>query len=658
MRAARQTPPARALLTTSIALVSMVYLAACGGVAPQDASPTTPTTPSSDPSGKTPGSGPSGGPGWLPSDATAASVPAAAPDADAEHRSEDDRALQAASPAPAMAPAESKSKADRASRQGASAYVEETVDLGVEGAGYGGGGTARIGGTGAGTGRLAGLSSRRARKLRPASRHHGQPTAVATGAPSNFNTEAYEHEPANDFHHVEDRPLSTFSVDVDTAAYANLRRFLLEGRRPPADAVRIEEMLNYFDYTYPVPKGDSPFSVSTEVGAAPWQPAHRLVRIGLKGRPLDQADTPARNLVFLLDVSGSMMRPDKLPLLKRGMEMLVDNLREQDRVAIVVYAGASGLVLPSTPGNHRSVIRDAIARLQAGGSTNGAAGIELAYRVARDNFVTGGINRVILATDGDFNVGVTSRGALVRMIEKRRQSGTFLTVLGFGRGNLKDSTMEGLADKGNGNYAYIDSEAEARKVLVREVGGTLVTIAKDVKLQVEFNPLVVSSYRLIGYENRRLAARDFNDDSKDAGEIGAGHTVTALYEVVPRATTGGDREVDGLRYQHDRALTEAAKSHELATVKLRYKHPQGRRSQLHAVPIVDRGLSLQDSSGSLRFAAAVAGFGMVLRGSPHRGDVTLAQLASLARGAQGRDPHGERGQLLDLMAAAGRLGLR
>ena len=348
-----------------------------------------------------------------------------------------------------------------------------------------------------------------------------------------FHTEGYDHLDENPFRRVSADPLSTFSIDVDTASYANMRRFLNTGEMPPAGAIRIEEMINYFRFDYPKPAGDAPFSITTELAVCPWNTKHRLALIGLQGREIPEDDASPRNLVFLIDVSGSMMPPDKLALVRTAMRMLTDVLTARDRVAIVVYAGASGLVLPSTPGDQKATVHRAIAELEAGGSTNGGEGITLAYRIAKEHFIKGGVNRVVLATDGDFNVGVTSQDELVRLIEEQRASGVFLSVLGVGTGNVKDSMMEKLADKGNGNYAYLDSLHEARKVLVREAGSTLVTIAKDVKIQVEFNPAAVSAYRLIGYENRMLKNEDFNDDKKDAGEIGAGHSVTALYEIVP-----------------------------------------------------------------------------------------------------------------------------
>ena len=470
------------------------------------------------------------------------------------------------------------------------------------------------------------------------------------------NTEAYANIEENGFFAADRAPLSTFSIDVDTASYSNVRRFLNDGRLPPADAVRVEEMINYFDYDYAAPKGDVPFSVAAETGPCPWNDKHRLVHIGLQGREIQADRLPPRNLVFLLDVSGSMNSPSKLPLLKSALNMLTDQLRPSDKVAIVVYAGASGLVLPPTSGANADRIRDALSRLKSGGSTNGGAGIELAYRVARDSFQRGGINRVILATDGDFNVGTTNQGDLVRLIERERESGVFLTVLGFGTGNVKDSTMESLADKGNGNYAYIDSAAEARKVLVEEAGATLVTIAKDVKIQVEFNPTQVQAYRLIGYENRVLRAEDFNDDAKDAGEIGAGHTVTALYEIVPPGADTQAPKVDPLRYQKSAPPTAAAASSgELMTVKVRYKAPDGNASQLISMPVRDTGESLQGTSANFRFSAATAAFGMLLRSSDHRGATSWAMVRTLASGSRGGDPHGYRREFLQLVDVAARL---
>jgi Ca-activated chloride channel family protein len=468
------------------------------------------------------------------------------------------------------------------------------------------------------------------------------------------DTEAYAYRKDNGFLGARENPLSTFSIDVDTAAYANVRRFLNDGQRPPADAVRIEEMINYFPYRYQPPTGQVPFSANLEVASAPWAPEHRLVRIGLKGREISDAARPSANLVFLLDVSGSMHSANKLPLVKQSLRLLVDKLRADDRVAIAVYAGASGLALPSTPVSRKADILDAIDRLEAGGSTNGAMGIQLAYDIAKANFVPSGVNRVILATDGDFNVGVTSEGELVRLIEEKAKSGVFLSVLGFGMGNLKDSTLESLADKGNGNYAYIDSLAEAKKTLVEQAGGTLVTIAKDVKIQVEFNPAQVQAYRLIGYENRLLAKEDFNNDKVDAGEIGAGHTVTALYEVVPVGVEMAEAvgNVDALKYQKLEqgagSREQGAVSPELLTVKVRYKEPAADESQLLDFPLRDNGARFEQASEDFKFAAAVASFGMLLRNSPHRGAATLADISAWARAGLGSDAGGYRSEFLSL----------
>jgi len=481
------------------------------------------------------------------------------------------------------------------------------------------------------------------------------------------NTEAYAYQQDNAYQRVADHPLSTFSIDVDTAAYSNVRRFLHQGQRPPADAVRIEELVNYFPYDYAPPGGNAPFAASLEVADAPWAPEHRLVRIGLKGREVSETQRPAANLVFLLDVSGSMNQPNKLPLLKQSLRLLVNKLRPDDRVAIAVYAGSSGLVLPSTSAAQQTAIIGALENLRAGGSTNGALGIHLAYDIAKANFMPGGVNRVILATDGDFNVGTTSEGELVRLIEEKAQSGVFLSVLGFGMGNLKDGMLEALSGKGNGNYAYIDSLAEARKALVEQAGGTLVTIAKDVKIQVEFNPQQVAAYRLIGYENRLLAKEDFNNDKVDAGEIGAGHTVTALYEIVPAGAEmpAESPAVDGLKYQAVGNLAVRApefpskvrdpKSSELLTVKIRYKEPAGDVSSKLEFPLVDAGARFADASPDFKFASAVAGFGMALRDSPHQGQLTLAQVTEWGRAGLGQDAGGYRAEFLRLVDAAGLL---
>jgi Ca-activated chloride channel family protein len=469
-----------------------------------------------------------------------------------------------------------------------------------------------------------------------------------------FDTEAYDRIRDNPFMAAAQNPLSTFSIDVDTASYANVRRFLTQGQLPPKDAVRIEELVNYFRYDYPEPKGGTPFSVTTELAPCPWRPEHRLALVGLRGRSLEEKALPPRRLTFLLDVSGSMESPDKLPLLKQAMALLVEGLREQDQVAIVVYAGQSGLVLPPTSGERKAEIRAALAALEAGGSTAGGAGIELAYRVAAEMYRPGAINRVLLATDGDFNVGVTSVGELSRLIEEKRKSGVFLSVLGFGQGNLKDATMEMLADRGNGNYSYIDSEAEAKKVLVSEAGATLVTIAKDVKIQVEWNPRRVAGYRLVGYENRLLRAEDFDDDRKDAGEIGAGHTVTALYEVVPAGLPLDAKGAGPLKYQQPPALSPAATSDELLTLKLRYKEPEGDVSRLLTSTVAS---SQETARGSerLRFAAAVAAFGLLLRESDHRGQATWPMVLELARAGQGEDREGYRAEFVKLASRAAEL---
>jgi len=466
-----------------------------------------------------------------------------------------------------------------------------------------------------------------------------------------FVTEAYDRIHDNVFLAAATNPLSTFSIDVDTASYANVRRFLAGGRLPPKDAVRTEELLNYFRYDYPEPSGDKPFSVTTEQGPCPWRADHRLVRIGLRGRSIDQESVPPRNLVFLVDVSGSMMPANKLPLLKAAMGLLVEQLRPQDRVAIVVYAGAAGLVLPPTPGSAKDTVREALNALEAGGTTAGGAGIQLAYQIAGAALIDGGINRVILATDGDFNVGITSQGDLLRLIEEKREAGVFLSVLGFGEGNLKDSTMEKLADAGNGNYSYIDTLAEARKVLVSEAGATLVTLAKDVKIQVEWNAARVEGYRLIGYENRMLKAEDFNDDRKDAGEIGAGHTVTALYEVAPKGAALELPGVDPLKYQAPPAPSSG--SDELATVKLRYKQPDGDVSRLISVVVKDG--NQKQASADLRFASAVVEFAMLLRASEFRGDASYEQALELAQGAVAGDASGLRSQFVELLQSARQL---
>ncbi len=477
------------------------------------------------------------------------------------------------------------------------------------------------------------------------------PSATRSGIfqQTDFNTEDYKRIFPNEFLSAVENPLSTFSIDVDAASYANIRRFINSGGLPPKDAVRIEEMINYFSYDYPQPAGEQPFSITTEISTCPWNETHRLVHIGLQGKRVETGEMPPSNLVFLLDVSGSMDTPLKLPMLKAAFRLLVGQLRPEDRVAIVVYAGSAGLVLESTPGNHKQEILSALQRLRAGGCTAGGAGIKLAYKLAKDNFIEGGNNRVILATDGDFNVGVSSEGELVRMIEEKRADGIFLTVLGFGTGNYKDSKMEQLADKGNGNYAYIDNIQEARKVLVSEMSATLLTIAKDVKIQVEFNPTRVQAYRLIGYENRMLKKEYFNDDTVDAGEIGAGHTVTALYEIVPVGVDFKLSSVDDLKYQKNSISDKALKSKELLTVKFRYKAPDGNVSRLIEDTLADRDCDLDKTSDNFRFSAAVAQFGMLLRDSEFKGDSDYDKVIMLANSSLGEDNKGYRNEFVRMV---------
>jgi len=463
------------------------------------------------------------------------------------------------------------------------------------------------------------------------------------------NTEEYANIDEWGYHGTLDKPLSTFSIDVDAASYANVRRFLNNGQKPPADAVRVEEMVNYFSYNYAEPDTNDPFAVYTEVAEAPWNKNHKLVHIGLQGKKISTENLPPSNLVFLLDVSGSMSADNKLPLLKKAFRMLTSELRDEDKVSIVVYAGAAGVVLEPTPGNEKEAILEALERLQAGGSTAGGAGIIKAYELAGREFIKGGNNRVILATDGDFNVGISSPDALEDLIEQKRESGIFLTVLGFGTGNLKDNKMETLANRGNGNYAYIDNIQEARKVFVNEFGGTLFTIAKDVKIQVEFNPTNVQAYRLIGYENRALNDEDFNNDRKDAGELGAGHTVTALYEIVPAGVKSDYYSVEPLKYQQNNGRKTATYSDELMTVKLRYKAIDENRSKLISQVIRDREVRLSATSDDFRWSAAVAAFAMWLRDSDYLNDYTLDDIADLASEAKGSDEEGYRSELVRLI---------
>ncbi|TXK48902.1 DUF3520 domain-containing protein [Pontibacter qinzhouensis] len=469
---------------------------------------------------------------------------------------------------------------------------------------------------------------------------------------SRFNTEEYDAVHESIFLEATRNPLSTFSIDVDNASYSNVRRFLNMGQKPPKDAVRVEELINYFTYDYPQPQGQEPFSVTTELSACPWNPQNQLLHIGLQGRSIPAENLPASNLVLLADVSGSMDEPAKLPLVKAGFKLLVEQLRPQDKVAIVVYAGAAGQVLAPTPGNQKAKILEAIENLHAGGSTAGGEGITLAYAIAQQHFIKGGNNRIILATDGDFNIGASSNADMERLIEQKRKSGVYLTVLGFGMGNYKDSKMEILANKGNGNYAYVDNLLEAKKVFVSEFGGTLFTIAKDVKLQLEFNPANVHAYRLIGYENRALKNEDFNNDAKDAGDLGAGHTVTALYEIVPAGAgtaTTTPAPVDALKYQQAPATTAAANTGELLTLKLRYKHPDGDKSSLLQHTVQQQVIAGPNTSDNFRFSAAVASFGMLLRDSEFKGNATFASTLQLAEGARGKDKEGYRVEFINLV---------
>ena len=465
----------------------------------------------------------------------------------------------------------------------------------------------------------------------------------------NFDTEEYDRIYDHEFLSVLENPLSTFSIDVDAASYSNMRRYINNGTLPPKDAVRIEELINYFNYDYPQPVNGDPFSITAEVSDCPWKTSNKLVLLGLQGKIIPTNKLPPSNLVFLIDVSGSMSDPNKLPLLKSAFKLLADQLRKEDRVAIVVYAGAAGLVLSSTAGNEKKAIIDALEKLEAGGSTAGSEGIRLAYNTAQKYFINSGNNRVILATDGDFNIGPSSDAELVRLIEEKRKQGIFLTVLGFGMGNYKDSKMEKLADKGNGNYAYVDNILEAKKVLVNEFGGTLFTIAKDVKIQVEFNPAKVKAYRLIGYENRLLNKEDFNDDRKDAGELGSGHSVTALYEIVLPGTEIDLPDVDSLKYQRTGLKDPAVHSDELLTVKFRYKPPSDTASKLIVRTLKDENFAQESVSINFKFAAAVAQFGMLLRDSKFKGSSSYNSTLDYAKGGIGKDKYGYRAEFIKLV---------
>lgn len=528
-----------------------------------------------------------------------------------------------------------KKEARGSLRQAMDGAIFGTGGIGTRGTGVGGGGSV---GYGYGYGSVTVHA-------------YGRAAGAAVVQSYTYNTEQYEGKEEEGFKSALHDPLSTFSIDVDTASYANVRRFLTTDQLPPVDAVRIEELVNYFSYRYPAPQGNDPFSVTTALADCPWAPGHLLLQVGLKGKEVAAEKLPPANLTFLIDVSGSMSDPNKLPLLQKAFSLLVKQLRPEDRVAIVVYAGAAGTVLPPTAGSEKKKILAAIDNLRAGGCTAGAQGIELAYQTAGEMFAAAANNRVILATDGDFNVGISDDATLVRLIEEKRNRGIYLSVLGFGMGNLKDAKIEKLADKGNGNYAYIDGILEAKKVFVKQLGGTLLTIAKDVKIQIEFNPKAVASYRLIGYENRRLAKEDFNDDKKDAGEIGAGHTVTAFYEIVPVGSEEGPA-VDPLRYQKQ-AETTAAPADELALVKLRYKEPKEETSKLlsRTVSVAARR-AFAEAPEDIRFAAGVVGFGMLLKKSPYAGKFDWKAVIAAAKGAKGVDDEGYRAEFLRLAEKA------
>jgi Ca-activated chloride channel family protein len=439
---------------------------------------------------------------------------------------------------------------------------------------------------------------------------------------------------------------------VDGASFSNARRFISNGQLPPKDAVRLEEFINYFSYDYPEPAGEHPFSIYTEYSNCPWNKQAKLLHIGIKGKSLHTENLPPSNLVFLLDVSGSMEAQDKLPLLKSSFKLLLENLNEQDRIAIVVYAGAAGLVLPSTSCDHKDKILSAIQQLSAGGSTAGGEGINLAYKIAKENFIENGNNRIILATDGDFNVGTSSDAELVRLIEEKRETGIFLSVLGFGTGNYKDSKMEKLANNGNGNYYYIDNLFEAKKVLVNEMGGTLNTIAKDVKIQIEFNPAKVYQYRLIGYENRLLNEEDFDDDTKDAGELGAGHSVTALYEIIENTGQGKNSTDDDYKYQQTTVKDNAKSSKELASIQFRYKKPEAEKSILISHSILDKAIPLNNSTDNYRFSAAVAEFGLLLRDSRFKASSNFDHVIEMAQSARGEDSEGYRAEFIKIVTTA------
>ena len=505
-------------------------------------------------------------------------------------------------------------------------------------------------------GRAAGVrvNSKRNKKLNSQIRIRGLSTfntpSIQQSTSINYSAkESYAYNKENDFKDPLQTPLSTFSIDVDAAAYSNMRRFIMNGDKPPKDAVRIEEMINYFNYDYPQPINNDPFSINYEVANCPWNVKNKLVHVGLQGKTINMEDAPANNLVFLIDVSGSMGDYNKLPLLKKAFKLLVNKMRKKDRISIVVYAGSSGLVLPSTGGDKKEEILRALDNLQSGGSTAGAEGLELAYQVAEKNFIPKGNNRIILATDGDFNVGQSSNNQMEKLIVSKRDKGIFISVTGFGMGNYKDEKMEIIADKGNGNYSYIDNLLEAKKVFVNEFGGTLFTIAKDVKIQIEFNPLHVKKYRLIGYENRLLNEEDFEDDKKDAGELGAGHTVTALYEIVPAES--GEKRKSKLKYQTtNRQLTD-----ELATIKFRYKLPKETSSKLITKTIPNVKNVFENTSFNFQFSSAVASFGMLLKNSKYKNEISYAEILKIAKSSKGEDTFGYRAEFIQLVELASQL---
>jgi Ca-activated chloride channel homolog len=473
-----------------------------------------------------------------------------------------------------------------------------------------------------------------------------------------FNTEDYSTIQENGFKNPLYQPLSTFSIDVDNASYSNIRRFINMGQLPPKDAVRIEEMVNYFTYDYKQPTGDKPFSISTETAACPWNNKHQVLMVGLQGKEIEKDNIPPSNLVFLLDVSGSMDEPNKLPLVKSAMRMLVDQLRPQDKISIVVYAGAAGLALDATPGTNKKKILEAIDNLIAGGSTAGGEGLKLAYKVANDNFIEKGNNRIILATDGDFNVGVSSDSEMEKIVSAEKEKGVFITVLGFGMGNYKDNKLEIIADKGNGNYGYIDNIQEARKMFIKQFGGTLYTIAKDVKIQIEFNPEKVKAYRLIGYENRLLNPEDFKNDKKDAGEMGSGHQVTALYEIIPTGVDSDIPDIDKLKYQQQEIRAGKKYTKEIATLKFRCKKPDESSSIADSLIIMEPKSLNIETSANFKLATGIVQFGMLLRESEYKGNSTIENSVELIKNGRGKDVEGYAGELIRLIESAKALGLK